>query len=265
MLKKSFFVLGGLMLLAGLVLGRDAVSYVTTSVSQMRQSVKDQMPVAFEFERAKRMLESVDSEIARNHKTVVRQELEIEKLSQAVKASRGELAELKDRILERSEDLKAGTSHYVYANRTFTRDQVARDLKRRLSDFQIRETTLNKREQILAARESALLAAKEKVSAMTAQRSQLEVTLEDLKARQELLEVEQAKSELNLDDSYLARTRDLLDNIEARITVDSRLAEVDSEYEVPFDEDQPLDITEQVTRYFSDQQRAEIEALANAN
>ena len=55
MLKKSLYVAGAAVLLLGLLFGRDAIGIVTTSVGQLRQQVKDSVPVgavAVEFEPA---------------------------------------------------------------------------------------------------------------------------------------------------------------------------------------------------------------------
>ncbi len=247
MLKKSLVVVAGLVLLGGLLFGRDAFSYLGTTLSQVRQSAKDMMPIELEFKRAQGMISGLDGEIRRNHRVIAQQELEVEKLARQVATQRDALAEMKSRITQRYADVKSGASHYVYAGRTFSSDQVKRDLERRFSAFQVRENTLNKLEQILSARETSLMAAKEKVESMLVQRSQLEVALADLQARQQLVEVHQANSEFNLDDSHLARTRELMDDIENRIAVDEKMSNLDEHYdaEVPFD-DESKDIIEDV-------------------
>ena len=45
MLKKSLYVAGAVALLLGLLFGRDAVSYVSTSVGQLHEQVKDSVPI----------------------------------------------------------------------------------------------------------------------------------------------------------------------------------------------------------------------------
>ena len=53
MMKKSIYVGAAVALLLGLLFGRDAVSYVSTSVSQLHQSVKDNVPIEFEIDHAR--------------------------------------------------------------------------------------------------------------------------------------------------------------------------------------------------------------------
>jgi len=65
MLKKALFVGGGLAILAVLFFGRDAVSYVSTSVAKLHESVKDSVPVEFEIERARKMIKDLVPEISK--------------------------------------------------------------------------------------------------------------------------------------------------------------------------------------------------------
>ncbi len=54
MVKKTLFVGAGLLLLIALFAGRDAVSYVSTTVGRVHEKVKSNVPVDFEIERARK-------------------------------------------------------------------------------------------------------------------------------------------------------------------------------------------------------------------
>ncbi len=66
MLKKGLVAGGGLALLLGLFLGRDVFSYVKTSFGWVKDSVKDSVPVQFELERARKMIQDLDPEISQH-------------------------------------------------------------------------------------------------------------------------------------------------------------------------------------------------------
>ena len=54
MIKKTLVTAAGLALLSVLFFGRDAASYIATSVGWVKDSVKSQVPIEFQIERARR-------------------------------------------------------------------------------------------------------------------------------------------------------------------------------------------------------------------
>ena len=64
----------------------------------------------------------------------------------------------------------------------------------------MKEATLGKLTQVLAARDRGLDAGREKLKAMQAAKSQLEVDVANMEARLEMVKVAQSTSEFNFDD-----------------------------------------------------------------
>jgi hypothetical protein len=79
-----------------------------------------------------------------------------------------------------------------------------------------------------------------------------------------MVEVAQTESKLNLDDSALSRTRQVLDDIRTRIDVAERLVTSEGALEgtIPLEEETPVDLLEQITDHFGEG-REEVEALVN--
>ena len=100
----------------------------------------------------------------------------------------------------------------------------------------MKEATLGKLRQILAARESGLNAGREKLKAMQAAKTQLEVDVANLEARLEMVKVAQTTSDFNFDDSRLSRTKELVKDIGARIDVAEKLVNAET---YPSRPDQP--------------------------
>ena len=91
---------------------------------------------------------------------------------------------------------------------------------------------------------------------MMASKSQLEVEVANLQARQKMVEVVQTTSDFNFDDSHLARTKELIDQIGTRIEVDYEIATAGDQFhgEIPLDEidNAEADLSEEIAEYFGD-------------
>ncbi len=227
MLKRGLMTAGGMMLLLGLVFGRDVTTYVKTSLGWVNDTLKDAVPIQFELERARQMIAGLNPEIGRHKREIAREELDLRKLETQVQSDTEKLGKSWREIEQLKQDLSRGDSHYEYAGHTYTEKQVETDLTNRFERHQTREATLDKLSKILEARRRGLTAAQEKLKAMIAAKRQLEVEVENLEARLKMVEVAKASSEFNIDDSQLSRTRQLLSDIESRIEVDAQLVNAD--------------------------------------
>jgi chromosome segregation ATPase len=254
MLRKAIAGGGALLLLVGLVFGREAVSYVKTSAGWMHQTVKDAVPIEFELERARKMIRDLDPEIRRNMTLIAREEVAVERLGENIRRSESGLVQAKEDIMKLNDDLQSGDETFVYAKRTYSAKQVRDDLDNRFQRYKSKEDAVHHLRQVLDARQSALQAAQQKLEAMMAAKAQLEVEVEQLEARMKMVQVAQTRSNFNFDDSHLARTKDLLGDIQARIDVAARLANADEYYqeEIPVRSErvQSEDISSEITRYF---------------
>src|SRR5688572_18266384 len=256
MIKEAMFVgLGGLVLL-GLLFGRDAFSHVKTSVHKVRKTVRESVPVDFEISRARQMIKDLNPEIHRNMHLIAKEEVEVKHLRDQLGVAEKQLAKNRMDIERLTADLKDGDKHFVYCGKSYSSKQVENDLTRRFEQFKVKEATLSKLTQVLAARERGLEAGREKLKAMQAAKGQLEVDVANMDARLEMVKVAQSTSEFNFDDSRLARTKDLVGDISARIDVAEKLvnAETADIGQINLDEQEATDITQQVTKYFQQSQ-----------
>ena len=87
---------------------------------------------------------------------------------------------------------------------------------------------------------------------MLTARRQLEVDIENLEARLKMVEVAQTTSEFNFDDSHLARTRELVQDIDTRIAVAERLINAETIFHdrIPLDKPAAEDVSNQISEYF---------------
>ena len=89
---------------------------------------------------------------------------------------------------------------------------------------------------------------------------QLEVDVENMEARLEMVKVAQSTSEFNFDDSQLARTKELCRDIAARIDVAEKLVNAETTYpgQINLDaEETGASISDQITSYFDASEKAD--------
>ena len=63
MIKRVLFPAIGLMALGLFFFGRDAVSYVGTSIGKIKDSVKQSVPISFELDRAHKLVKDITPDI----------------------------------------------------------------------------------------------------------------------------------------------------------------------------------------------------------
>jgi len=102
------------------------------------------------------------------------------------------------------------------------------------------------------ARRRNLDAAVKQLASMESTQRQLQIEIENLEAKRKLVEVAAASSDFNIDDSKLARAKELIDRIHTDLEVTAKLAnaEVTFRGEILLEEPAHGDIERQVAEYF---------------
>jgi hypothetical protein len=185
-------------------------------------------------------------------------------LQRQVKECAEQLAKTQSDLQRLSTDLKSGDAKYTYAGKTYTSTQVRDDLANRFDRFKTRRETYERLQQMVAAREASLHAAGQRMDTMLAAKSQLEVEIENLQARIGSLRLAQTASPLNLDDSHLSRTRELLDDIAARIDVEEEVVTANTfqASEIKLDETSSEDLLEAISAYLNQTEASPQDAIA---
>jgi peptidoglycan hydrolase CwlO-like protein len=268
MIKKTLVAAGALALLSVLFFGRDAASYLYTSFGWIKDSVKSQVPVEFEIERARRMVKNLVHDIPRNMHVIAQEEVEIERLDKEIAKTESTMAREKTEIMKLKGDLATAQPVYHYGNRSYPIQQVKIDLANRFERYKTHDATLASLRDMLAVRRTSLDAARQKLDKMLVAKRDLEVQVENLDAKYKVIQVAQTTSEFNIDDSQLGRVKDLIAEVRTRLNVAERLvnSQTDINGEIPLSEPASDNIVDQVTEYFeTDQAPATAAADAQAN
>ncbi len=254
MTKKLMYGGAAAVLLLSLLFGRDVLSYTGTWISEVRQSVKDNVPIEFELERARNMITDITPEIRSSMHAIAKEEVKIEQLASQIENLETQLAQDEETILSRQADLDKGESYYYYAGHRYSRDAVNDDLTKRFTRFKTQDENLGALHKMLDARQRGLDAARTKLNDMMAAKKQLEVEVENLEARLKMVEVAKTTADFSFDDSHLSRTKELINDINLRIKTEENLMGhlSDHEFEIPVEveETQSKNISDEITEYF---------------
>lgn len=252
MIKKAILVVGGLGLLSAFIFGRDACSYMKTSYGRATEAVTGSFPTEFQIDRARRMVRELKPEIEECARVIARQEVEVERLDEQITKMEARLDKDKSDVVRLQTDLAENRSHYTYAGHRYSAAAVREDLSNRFERFKTNDATVAHLREMRDAHRSNLEAAKAKLDAMVSQERQLAAEVENLEAQLKLVQVHEATSNFNFDDSKLARAKELVSTIRTELETASRLAAADLEYtgEIKLDGEAPSDIEAQVAKYF---------------
>jgi peptidoglycan hydrolase CwlO-like protein len=255
MIKRLLFIGGGIALVAVLVFGRSAVSYVRTSAGYVSQSVRNSVPIEFEIERARGMLKDLVPEVRKNMHVIAKEEVEVKRLQEQIARAENRLGKEKGHLIRLKTDLNTGQNVFRYAGRDYTVNQVKVDLANRFERYKTGEATLASYRQILEARQASLEAARQKLEGMLASKRQLQVEVENLEARLQMIAAAKATSRYEFDDSRLGRVKQLVSDLRTRLDVADNLLKAETQFhdEIPLDKAAPENIVDQVTEYFSDE------------
>lgn len=217
-LKKVFVGVAGLLLAGGLVFGTSMWSYMRTAGNQARETVEEAVPIEFQLKRAQDLLANeLEPEIRKMKHAVAESEVEVKRLTAALEERAGKLAQMRDEMMARNDQLKTG--RLSVNNVSYTKQQLEDDLSKRLERVKVTERTLASEEQVLNAKKRALKENEAKVIELLEAREQLALQVKELEARVSAVQAAETVQGTQFDDSKLAEVRGLLDRIGAKVEV----------------------------------------------
>lgn len=254
MIRKILVIGGGAALLSVVFFGRDAFSYLRTTAGYMTGAVRESVPVEFQVDRARGLIQDLAPEVRKNMHVIAKEEVEVRRLDEQIAANRAKLAKEKEQLLRLKTDLATGKGEFSYADRTYTAAEVRHDLANRFERFKTSEATLVSLSDMRNARQKSLAAARQKLESMLASKRQLQVEVENLDARVQMIAAAKATSQYQFDDSRLGHAKELISSLRSRLEVDERLVNSESHFhdEIPLDKATSSNIIEQVTEHFAE-------------
>jgi len=253
-LHKLTAVAGLAVLVLGLT-GTGLWSYLRTAGQRAVDAVKENVPIGFEIERARRMVGDLVPEIRKTMQVIAQEEVESERLAEQGQRAERKLADDRQLVLTLKTDLEAGRPTYAYGGKTYTAQQVRQDLAGKFARFQVAEENAKTLAAMLQARQQRLAATRQKLDTMVVTKQQLEIQVEHLASRLRQIEVAQAAGDTRLDATRVSEARTLIDEIQARLEVAERVLSADVTQFSEITIAPPAeDIVRQVAEYFGQAQ-----------
>lgn len=230
MIKKV--LLGSLAAVAvgTLVFGWDMMSYVRTSAANVRDAVQNEVPLEFQIDRAREMVDNLVPDIRKCMNVIAEQQVDIDHLTGEIARKERGLAEQKAAILALRNDLKSGKEQIVYASRTYSPDDIRQDLEKRFERFKAAEESLQRDQQLLDARRTSLEANQEKLGTMLSAKQELEVEIAQLEARLKTLQAAESVTSLEIDDSRLNRAKKLIGELNRQLDVREKMLDAEGKF-----------------------------------
>jgi chromosome segregation ATPase len=256
MIKRAILGTMVAFVLGLLFFGRDALSYVRTSVGCIKESVHDSVPIQFQIERARHMVRDLEPEVRKNMHLIAKEEVEVDKLQKQVNDIDARLAKEEQDLKKLHGDIKSGKTSFEYGGRKYTAEQVRVDLTNRFERLKTGQATLKSLRDIHAARSRSLDASRQKLEGMLAARRQLKVDVESLEARLQMVAAAQTTSNYSFDDSQLGRVKELVSDLRTRLDVAEKMVGAEATFhdEIPIDQAAPGNIVEQISEYLAKEQ-----------
>ncbi len=217
-------VVGGAVLTAGgLILGSDALSYVTSSAHSVRSAVKDNIPIEFELKRARDLLDEILPEMHANVRLIAQEEVELAALHDDIARSVESLTLERRRMTKVRNALRVEQASYDFGQRRFTRAELRDDLSRRFELIREAELVLDGKHRLQETRQQSLASAIDMLDQTRSKKALLESRIVALESRHRLHVASSAGTMVQADQSKLAQSVRLIDEIKKRLDVAERV------------------------------------------
>lgn len=221
--KFTVLALAGSLVAGGVLFGRDAFSYLSSSARSVRSVVHESIPVEFQLRRAKDLVHDIVPEMHANVRIIAQQEVEIEALKNDIDQSRTMLAGERTRVTKVREALNTQQTSYNFGNFAYTRDQLKEDLAHRFDNMKEAEVVLSGKERLLENRQKSLQAAMQALERTRSQKALLEQQIASLEGQNQLVRAASVGSDFHIDNSKLAQSEKLIAEIKQQLDVAERV------------------------------------------
>jgi chromosome segregation ATPase len=226
MIRKTLLGAALTLGLGALAFGTDLFTFGKTAFTEARTGLRDAVPVSFEIKAARQKLTELDPAVAAAKRVVAEQQIAVERLQ-------GDLARRSAALEEQAREMAflrnaIGSDREIrHVGRVIREGDMKRDLAARLTAYETAKTTLGHREALLDAQQRTLAANERKLDAMLTARGQLEVQIEQLEAKHQMVQARETIAGVEIDDTALSDTRDLIQRIDDELSVRERMLDED--------------------------------------
>ncbi len=265
-LKITVLVLVIVALVGVLFFGKDLKSYIHSSATSVRHVVKEAVPIEFELKRAHDLLEDIIPEMHANVRLIAEEEVEIAALNGEIEQGRVSLTEERQRIENMRNVLSTPKTSYIFSGHQCSRNEITEELAGRFDRFKEAEMILTSKEHLLTNREKALQASLQLLEKTRAQKRLLEDKISAMEGQCRLVRAAAVGSRLNIDNSKLAQTEKLIQEIKKRLDVAERVLSHETRFiqPLPVQSITEQDLLTQIDEHFCERNEKDTAPLDGA-
>jgi len=212
-----------------LAFGTSAPSYVRTAAHRVRHNVKSTVPVQFDIDRARDEVARLEPAIRDSIEHLARTQVEVEHLEREIAATKANHENEKVAIKAMRNGLETGELRLA-GNVSYTPDEVKGELARRFDHYKTVSEVLQDKEATLKAKLKETIAYRQQLAQMASAKRALMSKIDGIEARLKMIETTKQGNEFNFDDSALSRAKASVADLEKRVEVLSRKAEMEGKY-----------------------------------
>ena len=221
-------------------------------VPQGGNQAQDSVPIQFEIDRAHDDIAALEPDILHNREQLARAEVEVESLQKEIAAVEKTLAAEKMAMLTVRERLAKGDLRLASNSPVqLTESEVKADLAGRMDHYNNVKMILDAKRTTLKAQEQSVQGFRQKLGDMATQKRSLATRVEEIQAKLKAIEATQVKNEFTFDDSALSRAKQTVAELEKKLAVKSKVAEMEGRY--PADSVSPMIDGRDVLKEFDSQ------------
>jgi hypothetical protein len=251
--KYVVLTVAAALLIGGAIFGRELFSYISSSCNRVRTAVTDSVPVEFQLQRARDLVNDIVPEMQANVRLIAQQEVEIAALKRDIELSHKQIGEERQRVAKLRDSLATQNVSFTFGQFTYTRDQVKQDLANRFDNMKEAEVVLAGKERLLENREKSLQAAMQALARTRSQKSLLETQIATLEGQNQLVKAASVGSGFAIDNSKLAQSEKLIAEIKKQLDVAERVLAHQSKFVEPIQVDvvSETDLLKQVDEHMA--------------
>lgn len=237
--------------------GRDVFSYAGSTAKSVKSAMKDAVPIEFELQRARDLLEQIIPEMQANVRLIAQEEVEVASLGRDIEQCRNSLSQERTRLASLREVLATEKVSYSLGGMQFTREHVKQELARHFDAMKETEQVLAGKQRLLETRQRSLQAAMQVLDRTRSEKVRLQDQIAALESQHRLVKAAAVGSQFEIDNSKLAQTERLLGEIRKRLDVAERVLAHEARFTqpIPIDVINEKDLVTEVDEYLASSQR----------
>jgi hypothetical protein len=160
-IKNMLIVMGTLALIAVAVIGwKPAYSYLRSGSNSLKKSIQKNIPFDVEMSRLEQMVDDLNRVIHDYERTCLEKTVDFDMLKETLEVQKEDLKRQKKDLLTAGDLLKTDKKNFEISSKSFTREEVSRDLKKRLDVYESHQKMMGIRVKTLSTLQNALAEAK---------------------------------------------------------------------------------------------------------